>query len=133
MATAFEFDLVSPEALLVSESVDMVTVPGAAGEFGVLAHHVPTIAALKNGVVRVWKDDKVLRRIFISGGFCEVTGDRCAVLTEEAVAVDELDASKLEDEIKGLEYDLEKASGGDARVLEGKLQIARAKLKAIAH
>ena len=115
-----EFELVSPERLLLSEQVDMVVVPGAEGDFGVLPRHAPLISTLRPGVIRVFEGREVKERIFVAGGFAEVTPERCTVLAEEAVPVGEIDAGKLEQEIKDLGEDL-----ADAKTDEEKAAIAK--------
>jgi len=100
-----EFELVSPERLLVSEAVDMVVVPGAEGDFGVLPRHALLISAVRPGLIRIYEGREVRDRIFVAGGFCEVTGERCTVLVEEAVRVEDIDRAAVEAEIKTLQYD----------------------------
>jgi F-type H+-transporting ATPase subunit epsilon len=115
-----EFELVSPERLLLSEQVDMVVVPGAEGDFGVLPRHAPLISTLRPGVIRVFEGREVKERIFVAGGFAEVTPERCTVLAEEAVPVSEIDAGKLDQELKNLGEDL-----ADAKTDEEKAAIAK--------
>lgn len=114
-ADKVEFELVSPERLLVSEQVDMVVVPGAEGDFGVLPRHAPLISTLRPGVIRVFEGREVKDRIFVAGGFAEVTPERCTVLAEEAVRVRDIDAAKLEQELKALGEDLGDAKSEDER------------------
>ena len=90
MADLFSFELVSPERLLLSKDASMVVIPGAEGDFGVLVGHTPLISALRPGVIDVYVGDTVDERIFVAGGFAEVTGARCTVLAEEAVPIDEI-------------------------------------------
>lgn len=91
MADPISFELVSPEKLLLSEDVEMVVVPGAEGDFGVLIGHAPLISALRPGVINTYAGTNVEKRIFVAGGFAEVTGERCTVLAEEAIPVEDLD------------------------------------------
>ena len=74
MPDPFSFELVSPEKLLFSEDVEMVVVPGAEGDFGVLVGHAPLISALRPGVIGTYTGSTVDKRIFVAGGFAEVTG-----------------------------------------------------------
>ena len=85
------FELISPEKILLSGEVSMVVVPGAEGDFGVLQGHAPLISALRPGVIETWENEAPDRRIFVAGGFAEVVGDRCTVLAEEALPVEEID------------------------------------------
>ena len=84
MANALLLDLVTPEEQRLSKEVDMVVVPGRDGDIGVLAGHSPVIASIKPGVVRVYDGKGDLQdRYFVTGGFIEVTNERCTVLATE--------------------------------------------------
>lgn len=132
MADKVEFELVSPEKLLTSRSVDMVVVPGAEGDFGVLAGHSPMISGVRPGVIAIYEGDKIVDQVFVAGGFAEVTGERCTVLAEEAVPVADLDRAAVEKAITDLGEDVEDAkSDGDRSAAEMKLAVARAKLEAL--
>ena len=111
-----EFELVSPERLLLSKAVDMVVVPGAEGDFGVLARHTPMISSVRPGVIAVHDGGQVGERIFVAGGFAEVTGERCTVLAEEAVPVDKIDRSDAEKRLQNAREDLADAKDDEARV-----------------
>ncbi|CBS87797.1 F0F1 ATP synthase subunit epsilon [Azospirillum lipoferum] len=132
MADKVEFELVSPEKLLKSQPVDMVVVPGSEGDFGVLAGHSPMISTVRPGVIDVYEGDRVVDRVFVAGGFAEVTEARCTVLAEEAVALTDLDRAAVEKQIKDLSEDLDDSkSDAERAVAETKLAVARAKLDAL--
>lgn len=132
MADKVEFELVSPEKLLASQPVDMVVVPGTEGDFGVLAGHAPLISTVRPGVIDVYEGDRVVDRVFVAGGFAEVTETRCTVLAEQAVPVAEIDRAKAEQELKDLSEDLDDAkTDAEKAEVEAKLAVARAKLDAI--
>ena len=95
-AGTVEFELVSPAKLLVSEPVEMVVVPGAEGDIGVLPGHSPLIATVRPGIIDIHEGGKVRDRIFVGGGFAEVSPERCTVLAEEATPVDEIDRATAE-------------------------------------
>jgi len=131
MAEAFSFELVSPEKLLLSDDVEMVVVPGAEGDFGVLVGHAPLISSLRPGVIDTCNGDKVEKRIFVAGGFAEVTGERCTVLAEEAVPVEDIDASAVEERIKAANKAISEADNDTARTAaETELAVAEAMLAA---
>ena len=89
MAVALE--IVSPEKLLLSQDVGMVVLPAAEGDLGVLPGHAPMIVSLRGGVISIYEDGKnVSARLFVAGGFAEITDTRCTILADEAVAVAEL-------------------------------------------
>ncbi|MCY4238845.1 MAG: ATP synthase F1 subunit epsilon [Rhodospirillaceae bacterium] len=126
-----EFELVSPERLLMSETVDMVVVPGAEGDFGVLPRHSLLISAVRRGVIQAWKNNTVSDRIFVAGGFCEVTAERCTVLAEEGVRVDDIDKDAIQAELKNLREDAADAKTPDERsAVESRIAIHEAMLEA---
>src|SRR6516225_6486620 len=93
--TTFQFELVSPEKILVSEEAKMVVVPGEDGDFGVLASHAPLLSAIRPGVVRVTSASGEEKKFFVAGGFADVTPSLLSVLAEEAVNVAEIDKGRL--------------------------------------
>src|ERR1700751_5454832 len=105
MAGRIGFELVSPEKLLLSEAVAMVVVPGGEGNFGVLPGHALLISTVRPGVIDVYAEEQsqVSERIFVSGGFAEVTPERCTVLADEALPLSALDRADLEQQQKMLE------------------------------
>ncbi|MDR3441100.1 F0F1 ATP synthase subunit epsilon [Telmatospirillum sp.] len=115
MAEKVEFELVSPERLLVSEPVEMVVVPGSEGDFGALPHHAPMLTSVRPGVIDVYENGKVKNRIFVAGGFAEVTEERVTVLAEEAIPVAEIEAEAVADRIRIAGEKVEEADGDRAR------------------
>ncbi len=96
MAT-FDLELVSPERLVLSRAVEMVILPAAEGEMGVLAGHAPMIVALRGGTIRVRdRGDADTDSLFVAGGFAEVTPTRVTVLADEAVPVAELSRAEAD-------------------------------------
>jgi F-type H+-transporting ATPase subunit epsilon len=127
----FDFEIVSPERLLLSEPVDMAVIPGSEGDFGVLVDHSLMIATLRPGVIEVWQGEQVTERLFVAGGFAEVTGGRCTVLADEAVRVAEIDTAAVQAEIEILRGAIESAESDDEkRAATDRFAIAEAKLAA---
>ncbi len=106
MAERVQFELVTPERLLLSDMVEMVVVPGAEGNFGVLPGHAPLISAIRPGTIDVYEGQRVTRRIFVVSGIAEVTPDRCTVLADQAVPPDELDRRAIEAELQVVQGNL---------------------------
>jgi F-type H+-transporting ATPase subunit epsilon len=102
MSDTTMFELVSPDRLLMSRDVSMVVVPGGEGFFGVLPRHSPLLSTLVPGVIDVYENGSITDRIFVAGGFAEVTGDRCTVLAEEAVLVADLDVAAADQRVVDL-------------------------------
>ncbi len=133
MAETTQFELVTPERLLLSEQVEMVVVPGSEGLFGVLPRHAPFLSTLKPGVLEVYEGGKVKERIFVAGGFAEVTPERLTVLAERAVLVADIDRAAVETRVKALKDDLAAAKSDTERAqITEALEAADAELKAAA-
>ncbi len=128
-----EFELVAPNKLVLSEAVDMVVIPGAEGDFGVLVHHAPFISAIRPGVIQVHSRGTVEHSVFVAGGFAEVTPARCTVLAAQAMPVEDIDSQQVEQELKDAREDLEDAKDDHEKaaaarhvaVCEAKLEAAR--------
>ncbi|MEL0014662.1 MAG: F0F1 ATP synthase subunit epsilon [Alphaproteobacteria bacterium] len=126
------FELVSPERLVVSMPVDMVVVPGGEGDFGVLPGHAPLIASVRPGVIEIYDGREVSDRIFVAGGFAEVTRERCTVLAESAVRVSEINVGDAEADLRSAESDLANAASDNDRAdAERRLGVAQGKLEAV--
>lgn len=110
MADTFNFELVSPERLLMSGDVQQVTVPGTEGEFTVLAGHAPVLSTVRPGVIAVTGEDSKEERIFIRGGFAEVNDAGLTILAEQAIPMAELDAEALAQQIANAEEDVADAT-----------------------
>ena len=100
MAGLIQFELVTPEELLFSKSVEFAVVPGSEGDFGVLPGHAPFVSELRTGVLKVYENGQVDKRLFVSVGFAEVTNEKCVVLAEEAL---EIESVNIEDVQKRIE------------------------------
>ena len=112
---AFHFELVSPEKLLFSGDVEQVVAPGVDGQFTVLKDHAPVMTTLKAGVVRIDAGGAV-EKLFVRGGFADVSANGFTILAEQAVAVADVDVAKLEADIKNAREDAADAKTEDARV-----------------
>jgi F-type H+-transporting ATPase subunit epsilon len=109
--TAFHFELVSPEKLLFSGEVESVVAPGVDGQFTVLANHAPVMTTLKSGVVTINGDEK----LFVRGGFADVSAKGFTILAQQAIAVKDIDAAKLEQDVKNAREDVSDAKSDEAR------------------
>jgi len=115
MAESFQFELVSPERLLLSEQVTEVIVPGAEGEFGVLKDHSPFMSTMKPGILKVRREGGALDEFYIRGGFADVAEKGLTVLAEKAVPVAELKADEIASQIKDAEEDVADAKDEETR------------------
>ena len=146
MADRVQFELVTPERLILSTEVEMVVVPGTEGNFGVLPGHAPLISTIRPGTIDIYEGRTIVERIFVVSGIAEVTPERCTVLADEAMAPDSLDRAQLDAELQTLDGNLPslreqtaRAAGtererlaAELRNLERQASIARAKLQALA-
>jgi F-type H+-transporting ATPase subunit epsilon len=147
MADRVQFELVTPERLVLSTMVEMVVVPGTEGNFGVLPGHSPLISTIRPGMIDIYETRPTIsQRIFVVSGIAEVTPERCTVLAEEAMPPGSLDRAATEAELQAIEGNLPslreqvaRATGADRdrlavelRGLEHHQTIARAKLQALA-
>ena len=93
MADTLHFSLVSPERELFSGDVKQVDAPGVEGEFGVLPKHAPFMTVLKPGIVEVDETASKKARLFVRGGFADVSPAGLTILAEQAIPVEELDSN----------------------------------------
>lgn len=114
MAGTFKFELVSPERVLMSGDAEQVVVPGAEGDFAVLAGHAPVISTLRPGVLDVLLSG-TKRRVFVKSGIAQVEPDRLTILAEQAFDVEEIGAQDIAKELAVAEAGLSEAKDDDAR------------------
>ena len=132
MAGQLQFDLVSPERLLLSEPVDQVIVPGIEGDFAALPEHMNLISLIRPGVLYVYKGGSTPERIFVGGGFAEVTATGCTVLAEQAQPVAEIDRAFAEKAIADAREDVADAKDDVAKAIaQNELNVAEARLVAL--
>lgn len=108
MAT-FQLEFVSPEKLLLSRPVEMAVLPAAEGEMGILPGHAPMIVALRGGVISVQENGQTTERLYVAGGFAEVTPTRVTILADEATPVDQIARGDAEQRIAEAEKALAEA------------------------
>ncbi len=111
---AFHFELVSPERLLFSGDVESVVVPGSDGDFQVMKNHALTMSTMRPGIVVVEESAAKSMRLFVRGGFAEVSDKGLTILAEEALPAEELNGERIAREIKNAEEDLADAKTEDA-------------------
>jgi F-type H+-transporting ATPase subunit epsilon len=112
MANTLKLEIVTPEAKIYSEDVEMVTLPGIEGEMGVFPMHVPLMTQVMAGelVARKGGRDHFLA---IGEGFVQITGDRVAVMTDMAIKADDIDETKAEEARKRAEERLSQRLGDE--------------------
>lgn len=108
MAEKINFELVTPEALMFSKDVEMVVIPGAQGDFGVLPEHAPLVSMLRPGLVTIYNGDTT-EQLFVSSGYADTSSKQCTVLAEEALPFKDITREKVEARLANAEDALKKA------------------------
>jgi F-type H+-transporting ATPase subunit epsilon len=114
---AFQFELVSPEKMLFSGEVEAVVMASSEGEMTILKDHAPLMTSLRPGVVTVQETAAKASKLFVRGGFAEVSPRGLTILAEEALPLEQLDAARLEQQIKDAQEDAADAQDEEARRL----------------
>jgi F-type H+-transporting ATPase subunit epsilon len=108
---ALHFELVSPERLVFSGEVDQVDVPGAEGDFGVLAGHAPLVTTIRPGILTVFTGGNA-QKIVVLGGFAEVSAEGLTVLADLAEAVEDIDRAIVTKQIEETQKRIAKTQAG---------------------
>ncbi|MEM1087155.1 MAG: F0F1 ATP synthase subunit epsilon [Pseudomonadota bacterium] len=134
MADKLNFSLVSPARELFSGEVDHVIAPGTEGEFGVLVNHAPFMTTLKNGIVRVLDGGNTTMRLFVRGGFADVTPAGLTILAEEAVNLDSVSVESVQKDMNALRLQiLEENENSKKEVLEDEYAYLESLKAALTH
>jgi F-type H+-transporting ATPase subunit epsilon len=111
----FPFELVSPEKIVFAGEVEAVVVPGVEGEFTVLKDHAPTLALLKPGIIEFDQSASRKTKLFVRGGFAQIAPEGLTILAEQTIALEELDAAKIDADLKDAEEDIADAKFDEQR------------------
>ena len=120
MAESFNFELVSPEQLLLSAKVTEIVLPGSEGEMTVMADHSPVMTTIRPGVVTVKQENGETQKFVVFGGFADILPESCTLLAESARAVSEFRKDALAGRVE-----LARADLAEAQSDEGKTRIAQ--------
>src|SRR6059058_5514329 len=110
----FSVSVVTPEGAAFDGDAEMLIVPGAAGEIGVLARHAPLVAMLKAGSTRVHIGDGQIQEFATGPGFFQVLEDRAIALVDDAVAASEIDGARAQEQLEAAEAELAALESGDS-------------------
>lgn len=125
----FQFQLVSPEAILFTGEASMVVLPATTGALGVLFNHAPTVVTLDKGVIDVYHNGERKERLFVGGGFANITESSCVVMADEAISVEDIHPSQLEERRQEIQTEIERAEEEEERrALRRDLSITKAKI-----
>ena len=129
MSNTLKLEIVTPEAKIYSEDVEMVTLPAVEGEMGVLPMHVPLMTQIVSGELVARKDGRD-HFLAIGDGFVEITGERVAVMTDMAIKADDIDEAKAEEARKRAQARLaEKIDNEESAMVSAALAHSLAQLK----
>jgi F-type H+-transporting ATPase subunit epsilon len=129
MAATIKLEIVTPDAKIFSDDVDMVTLTGTEGEMGILPQHMPLMTQLVAGEIIAQKGTDTIF-IAVGDGFVQVTGDRVAVLTDMAIEADDIDEAKAEEARRLAEARLsQKITDEEAAHIQAALAHATTQLK----
>ena len=129
MAATLKLEIVTPEAKIYSEEVEMVTLPGVEGEMGIYPMHVPLMTQIVAGELAVRKDGRDYF-LAVGEGFVEITADKVAIMTDMAIRAEQIDEAKAEEARKRAESRLqEKLTGEETAMVSAALMHSLTQLK----
>jgi F-type H+-transporting ATPase subunit epsilon len=133
----FSISVVTPEGAAFEGDAEMLIVPGATGEIGVLARHAPLVAMLKAGSTRVHMGDGQIQEFATGPGFFQVLEDRAIALVDDAVAAAEIDGARAQEQLEAAQEDLAKLESGDTTLdrwqVEQRIRHAENQLRVSGH
>jgi F-type H+-transporting ATPase subunit epsilon len=132
MADSFNFELVSPEQLLLSAAVTEIVLPGSEGEMTVMANHAPTMTTIRPGVLTVKEASGQSQKFVVFGGFADILPAGCTVLAESALPVAEFRKDALAKRIDQAKADLDAAKSDEAKTRIAQLVSDLGSLSALA-
>ena len=133
----FSVSVVTPEGAAYAGDAEMLIVPGAAGEIGVLARHAPLVAMLKAGSTRVHVGDGQVQEFATGPGFFQVLEDRAIALVDDAVQADQIDDARAQQQLEDAQAELARVEAGESSVdrwqLEQRIRHAENQLRVAGH
>jgi len=133
----FSVSVVTPEGAAFDGEAEMLIVPGAAGEIGVLARHAPLVAMLKAGSTRVHLGDGNVQECATGAGFFQVLEDRAIALVDDAVQADDIDDARAQQQLEDAQAELERVEAGESTAdrwqLEQRIRHAENQLRVSGH
>ena len=113
-----QLEIVSPDRLLLSQPVDMAVIPAAEGDMGVLPGHSPMIVLLRGGTITLHENNQPTARLYVSGGFAEITPERCTVLADEAIPVAEVSRATADARLAEAQRALDSVDKADVAAID---------------
>lgn len=128
-----QVEIISPEKLLFRKEVEMAVIPGEVGDIAAMPDHAPIMLLLRGGVVSLYEGNVVTERFFVSGGFADITADRCTILADEALPIKDIVLTEAQSRLQTLELQLTNVTADDLTGMDQisrKIQSARAEIEA---
>lgn len=128
-----QVEIISPEKLLFRKEVEMAVIPGEEGDIAAMPDHAPIMLLLRGGVVSLYEGNVVTERFFVSGGFADITADRCTILADEALPIKDIVLTEAQSRLQTLELQLTNVTADDLTGMDQiarKIQAARAEIEA---
>jgi len=119
----FELDFITPERIIISKRAEMVVIPGEEGDIGVLPNHSPLITKLRPGMVCVFTNNIVEKRVFVESGIAQIEPDKCVILIEKAEDEDDMDKTEIMEHLKELESNHDNSHAEEIEILKIKLDL----------
>lgn len=126
-----ELEIVSPARLVLSRKVDMVVMPGYEGDLAAQENHAPMIVLLRGGVISLYDGANVTSRLFVAGGFAEITQNRCTILADDAVPVEDLSADTARRNLQAAEAAWADVDKADINARDGVLDLLQSTREAV--
>ena len=129
-----EVEIVSPERLLLTRTVDMAVVPSVEGDLAAMEEHAPMIVLLRGGLVTLYEGNTETDKLYVAGGFAEITGERCTVLADAAIPPAEIDRAGAEQRLRDAEQAYAETDMTDfdaVPLATDRLQVARSRVEAL--
>ena len=126
-------DIATPTRNWIGKDVDMAVVPSVDGDIAAMEQHAPVLMLLRGGIVSLYEGDQVTDRLYVSGGFAEITETTCAVLADEAIALDDIDRADAERRLEEAQRGYNEVDMGDDAAVPAaleRLQVAQSRVEA---
>lgn len=128
-----QLEIISPEKLLLRKDVQMAVIPGAEGDIAAIPGHAPIMMMLRGGLVSLYEGGQIVEQYFISGGFADMTAERCTVLADEVKMLSEISVENARSRLAGLESSFANVAAEDISTqdtIARRIQAVRAEIEA---
>jgi len=128
-----QVEIISPEKLLFRKEVEMAVIPGLEGDIAAMPQRAPIMMLLRGGLVSLYEGDRIIEQFFVSGGFADMTAERCTILADEAKAIGDISIEDARTRLSKLEESFANVAVEDVGTIDTmtrRIQAARAEIEA---